>query len=216
MDESLRLIEYLYDEVSVEDAEAIERRLADDDTLRSEFEELRAAKTELDRRAAQRSSASPDPLVVDQVVAAAGEAARARGTDRNRPARGRRTDRDAREGTPSLARRLQLASAALAVVLLVGVGWWQWTGEQVPAAGTTANGPALEQMLDRATQGADPARRLDGTALQGTAQRTAQVPEWDEGDEVVRLHRRIELLQSRSTPTQWNAGLQSASQSIRP
>jgi len=220
MDEPLQLIQYLYGETSDEEAEAVEQRLAEDESLRREYEELRSVKDDLDDRPAQ----GPDALVVDQIVAAAGEAARIHGdtpeADRQPVARESvsRTKRGARAGTRSLTRRLQRASAALAVVLAVGVGWWQWAGPGLPGtetsmeATTASTPPAQEQTLSSGAA----ASRFDGSAADASA-----LPDWDEGDDVVRLHRRIELLQARSTPTQWSSstqwtGLQPARQTIRP
>lgn len=215
MDEPLQLIQYLYGETSDEEAEAVEQRLAEDESLRREYEELRSVKDDLDDRSAQ----GPDALVVDQIVAAAGEAARVHGdtpeADRQPVSRNGvpRTERGARAGTRSLTRRLQRASAVLAVVLAVGVGWWQWAGPGLAGTETSMETPtAQEQALSSSAA----ASRLNGSAADASA-----LPDWDEGNDVVRLHRRIELLQARSTPTQWSSatqwtGLQPASQTIRP
>ena len=204
MDEPLQLIQYLYGETSDEEAEAVEQRLAEDDALRREYEELRSVKDDLD----DRPTHGPDSLVVDQIVAAAGEAARVRDNapeaDRQPVSRGHasRDEHAARTGTRSLTRRLQRASAVLAVVLVVGVGWWQWSAPGLPGA-------------EAPTASTPPTQTQEQALSSGSAADASALPDWDEGDDVVRLHRRIELLQARSTPAQWS-GLQPASQTIRP
>jgi hypothetical protein len=70
MDDSLRIIQYLYgDEVDDPD---FPRRVAENDDLRREFDRLQETKDALDRR----SPPSPDPDEVDQVVDRAAAAAR--------------------------------------------------------------------------------------------------------------------------------------------
>lgn len=178
MDDRLRIIQYLYGE-DVDDAK-IAYRLSEDGDLYREYEQLRRTKKDLDTR----PSHQPDPAVVDEVVdtarAAAQESAASSQLEEDRPAR-----------PPSCrwAGRLQTASAALAMVLLVGLGWWQGA---VAPEGT----PAISNELTDVTQGTAPAA--------GQQSNTAQaVPAWDDGDELVRIHRRIERLQAQSTPNRW-------------
>lgn len=147
------------------------RRLSEDDVLRREYDRLQETKEQLDRRPSPR----PDPAVVDRIVDAARDAASS-----SRP----REDRPVRSPARTWSRRLQTASAALALALLVGLGWWQLPGTSEPPdpAGPTAQRTAPTEN-----------RTLDAEA----------VPAWDDTDELVRIHRRIERLRTRSTPDAW-------------
>jgi anti-sigma factor RsiW len=205
MDESLPLLPYLYDELSPDEAAELERRLADDPALRREYEALRATKEHLDTHRAAHPSPEPDEAVVDAVVDAAAaaardsDAARTSGATPQPAAPAARADRPPQDPPQRSARRLQGVSAVLALLLVAGVGWWQWTAPAGPspeeAATPTARAP------DRATPSAPAPDRRD-------VARSARLPDWDEGDEVVRLHRRIEVIESRSAPSQWNESLQ--------
>lgn len=216
MDEPLQLLPYLYGELSSEEEKAVEERLARDADLRREYEELRAVKADLDERPAS-ARASPDAATVDRIVEAAADAAQA-GSAADRPADGAETradrpaaDRPARPGSHGLPRRLQTVSAALALLLVVGVGWWQWSETASQGSATATSSAATSSSVQVPAPGADGARAGgDGSS------RTASLPEWDEGDEVIQLHRRIEMIQSRSTPSQWSGSLQPASQTRRP
>lgn len=185
MDDSLRLIQYLYGE-SVDDPE-FPQRAAEDEALRRELEELQATKAVLDRR----SSPSPDPDVVDRVVDHAAQAARPDEAAAPAP------DRAARAPDRRWARRWQNAGAALALVLAVGLGWWYVPGESASP--------------DPATSEATPQQTAPATASSQSAQADEALPEWDDSDEVVQLHRRIELLQTQSRADAWDGGLQPAS-----
>jgi hypothetical protein len=176
MDDSLRLIQYLYGE-SVDDP-AFPERVADDEDLRRELEDMQEVKAALDRR----PSSSPDADVVDGIVDRATQAAR---TDRTAE---HAADRAARAPDRNWTRRLQNAGAALALLLAVGTGWWYMPG-------------------NTASTGASP----DASAASGPAQAGDALPEWDDRDEVVRLHRRIELLQTQSRSDTWGGDLQPAS-----
>ena len=174
MDDRLRLIQYLYDE-EVDDP-AFARRLTEDEALFREYERLRAAKDDLDDRPARR----PDPAVVDQVVhrarTAAQESSRSTG------------DRPPRRPSPTWTGRLQTASAALAFVLLIGLGWWQEGGfVEDPVAG------ASPETAQQTTPAAVDSREAHGRAI----------PAWDDSDELVRIQRRIEQLQAHSGPDSW-------------
>jgi anti-sigma factor RsiW len=215
MDEPLQLLPYLYGELSSEEEKAVEERLARDADLRQEYEELRAVKADLDERPAS-ATASPDAATVDRIVEAAADASPA-GSPADRIAEEAETrpdrpaaDRPARTGAHGLPRRLQTVSAALALLLVVGVGWWQWSG-------TATQGPATAPSSATSSSAQVPAPGADRARTGGDgSSRTASLPEWDEGDEVIQLHRRIELIQSRSTPSQWSGSLQPASQTRRP
>ena len=186
MDDTLRFIQTLYDE-EVDDPD-LGRRVADDDALREECERLRQTKEALDRR----STPSPDPAVVDRVVDHAATAAReadpGASPDRAAP------DRPARRPTRTHSRRLQGASAVLAVALLLGLGWWQLGPGGADAPGPTASESAPQQ--------------VESTPAGGTQAQSDEIPEWDDRQEVVRLHRRVEMLRSRSRSDTWGADLQ--------
>lgn len=177
MDDTLRLIQYLYDE-DIDDA-AIARRLSEDGDLYREYEHLRATKTRLDERAPHR----PESAVVDRVVEEARTAAQ-----NASPAPRRDGDRSARPPTRTWSRRLQMASAALALVLLVGLGWWQWPNTSAPSTAVSS-----AETVQRTAP--VPAETRDG--------RRERVPAWDDSDELVRIHRRIEQLRAHSTPDRW-------------
>lgn len=196
MDDTLRIIQHLYDEV--EDP-SFEQRLAQDESLRQEYEALAATKEALDERA----SPSPDEAVVDQLVATAAEAAQDGGgaqSDR-REAVSSAEDREARSPSRGWSRRLQGASAALAVLLVAGIAWLQ-LGD--PLSIGTAASPTGSEDGGPATSTTQPAARTAGT-LDNAASTDTEVPEWDDQEELVQIHRRIERLQSRSTSDAWGS-----------
>lgn len=185
MDDSLRIIQYLYgDEVDDPD---FPRRVAEDEDLRREFDRLQDTKDALD----QRSPPSPDPDVVDRVVDRAAEAARSRVPGQRAP------DRTARAPRRGWTRRLQNAGAALTLLLALGLGWWYAPGDADAPEATTN---ATTQQTDAATASSE------------QAQDTEALPSWDDRDEVVRLHRRIETLQTQNRSDAWGGSLQPASQ----
>lgn len=175
MDDTLRLIQYLYGEE--EGDPSLVRRLSEDEELQREFERLRATKAELDRR----SSKQPDSAVVDRVVDAAAEAAEAPATAADRPARA---------PSRSWTRRLRGVSAALALLLAVGLGWWQLDGDGLGNAGSQAG---------------------QGVTQAASAEETNAVPDWDDSDELVRLNHRIERVRARSS-SDWDGDLQMVNQ----
>lgn len=187
MDDSLRIIQHLYGE-EVDDPSFI-GRFAEDEELREEYDELKQTKNALDRR----SSPSPDDEVVDRIVRRAGDTASS-GPDERRA-----SDRDARAPTRSRSRHLRGLSAAVAVVMLLGFGWWYLPIDTGPAGSLVGESPAPE--TESVPAAAGEARRADA------------LPEWDDRDAVVRLHRRIEQLQTRSRSDAWGGDLQPASQS---
>ncbi|WP_233993465.1 hypothetical protein [Salinibacter altiplanensis] len=184
MDDRLHLIRYLYGEE--EDESALARRLSGDEDLYREYEELAATKRALDDRPARR----PDAAVVDQVVDEAREAAHSSGPRSTSPAE----DRPARSPSRPWTRRLQTAGAALALLMVIGLGWWQGGGR--------SDGP----VADSATPGAldEPARQAP-TAAETRTSNADDVPAWDDGEELVRIQRRIDRLQARSAPDRWGA-----------
>lgn len=177
MDDTLRLIQYLYDE-DIDDA-AIARRLSEDEDLYREYERLRATKKRLDERPSRR----PDSAVVDRVVEEARSA-----TQADSPSPRRNGDRSARPPSRTWSHRLQTASAALALLLLAGLGWWQ-----LPTTSDTSTAVSSAETAQRTPPA--PAETRDG--------RAGRVPAWDDSDELVRIHRRIERLRTQSTPDRW-------------
>jgi len=176
MDDRLRLIQYLYDE-EVDDP-AFPRRLTEDDALYREYDRLRALKEDLDDRPTRR----PDPDVVDQVVDRARTAARESSPPRTA------NDRAPPRPSPTWTGRLQTAGAALALILLIGLGWWQESGlveEPVP------------------TSSPETAQQATPTTTESRADQHRALPVWDDSDELVRIHRRIQQLQAHSGPDSW-------------
>lgn len=200
MDETLRIIRHLYGEDP--DPEDLLRRLEDDPAIARELREMQEVKTLLDRK----PNPGPDPAVLDTLTQAAADAAA------KRPVSGSTTGADpasdagddsesarapdrasqtpispAPSRAPSrrsgMSRRLQQAAVIAAAVMLLVLGWWQ-IQPTAPTSQTTANTQALQDL--------PPAAR--------------DLPEWDEGDDVVRLHRRLEVVNARSAPpSSWNS-----------
>lgn len=191
MDDRLHLIQYLYDEA---DDDYVVRRLAEDEVLRREYERLRDAKAALDRL----PSRSPDPEVVDRVVASAKEAARDAGRDRQSSTRAPAADRPARSPDADWTHRLQGVTAALAILLLVGIGWWALPGGT--DAPSTMEGE-VEASAEEARTGDDDAQAM---------------PEWDNRDELVRIHRRLEQLQAQDQMGAWGERPQPIQSQSRP
>lgn len=186
MDDTLRLIRYLYGEE--DDETGLERRLVENDSLRTEFQHLRQTKERLDRRRPQR----PDSEIVDRVVEHARAAAGSGASGREQA-----PDRAAQAPRRSWNRRLQAVAAALALLLAVGVGWWRL--------------PADETSPNAATEAA--ASKGAATSSRSTATGTPEdVPAWDDREELIRIHRDIERLQARSGPNEWGT-LQTVGQS---
>lgn len=181
MDDPLHLIRYLYGED--EDPSTVERRLSEDEALCREYERLRETKERLDDRPARR----PDPAVVDEVVETARSAAQR--SSSTVPPDG---DRPARPPTRSWARRLQMVGTALALGLFVGIGWLQLPGTSEESAVGSATGE-----LDA------PAQQSAPPTAEERRRGADAVPAWDESDELVRIHRRVEQLQAQSGPNSW-------------
>jgi negative regulator of sigma E activity len=192
MDDSLRLIQSLYGE-DVDDPD-LARRVSEDEDLRREHERLQQVKDILDRR----SSASPDPEVVDRVVAQAAAAQGAAAPPSDREDDAPAPDRPARTPERAWARRLPGAAAALLVVLLVGRGWWQLRPNGAAPPGPTAGETAQQQP--------------QSVAADGPSAAPDDMPEWNDHDDLVRLHRRVETLRSRSRSDSWGTDLQTVDQ----
>jgi hypothetical protein len=142
----------------------------------------------------------PDAAVVDHLVAVAGDKARsrlsgadaARDTPRDREARSPQRRSRSGPGT-SWTVRAQRAATALALALVVGLGWWH--SPSIPDAPT----PVAQDTRSRSPVPQERTPR----AAEAAPLRSASLPAWDDSDEMVRLHRRIELVQARSTTSEW-------------
>ncbi|MFP4228012.1 MAG: hypothetical protein ACLFTE_04195 [Salinivenus sp.] len=186
MDDRLRFIQYLYDEDDA--AVAPQRGRGEDASLYREYEALRETKEALDRRPAR----SPDPKVVDRVVARAAAAAQSTSQQATSANRAPAPNRPPRASEARWTRRLQGISAAIAVVLMAGIGWWAVSGDlddEGAAPSTVANAPSQP-------------------AAEGASGDEQAIPAWDGRDELIRLHSRIERLQSQSQIETWDGGLQ--------
>lgn len=181
MDDRLRLIQLLYDN---DDPPAdLRRRLADDEALRREYEALRETKEALDRR----PSRTPDAEVVDRVVARAEAASENESPEPASPSRSPAADRSPRRPSAEWTHRLQGVSAAIAVVLMAGIGWWA-------VGGDLEGQDTASSSVVGATSSQAETVRSDEQAM----------PAWDDRDELVRIHRRIERLQSQNQMSGWN------------
>jgi len=195
MDETLRIVRHLYGEEP--DADDFERRVRETPNLARELDSLREVKALLDEKPPQR----PDASVVDTIVAEAARAASNNAATDNAssdlaPAAtpAARTDRAPRDRTAGdrsasqrsgLSRRLQRVGLAAALILVAALGLWQFQSPSTDADSATRISAEMEQQLP-------PAAR--------------DLPDWDEGDDVVRLHRRLEVVNARSaSPSSWSS-----------
>ena len=214
MDEKLHIVHHLYGE-DTDPAEL--RRLLEDEALREEYEALSEVKFHLDHR----KRARPDAQVIDRIVAAAAP------PQRGATARKRR-DRAAHPGrTPRRFRAIGAVSAVLAVVLAVGIGLDQFQSFIPSASDAAMEAPAAEEVEAfsgdaPATAGTRPpeplrleerrAARPDAPAAHETGflddnvagEANEALPSWDEADELLRVHRRIEMLRARSPDLAWD------------
>ncbi|PEN14191.1 hypothetical protein CRI94_03890 [Longibacter salinarum] len=178
MDETLRIIRHLYGEEP--DPQDLQRAMKEDPALAREYNDLAEVKTLLDKK----EPARPDASVLDAITEAAADASASHEVSDtpDRP----RVDREPVSGgdrdRSRISRRLQQAGVAAAVLLLVAIGWWQ----------IDMDDSASSVQISAQTERQLPAANRD-------------LPDWDEGDDVVRLHRRLEVVNARSaSPTSWN------------
>lgn len=192
MDETLRIYRHLYGEEP--DADDFDRRIRETPHLARELKSMREVKAMLDEKPPQR----PDVSVVDAIVAEAARAASDHAPSpstktaspdrtacdhatRNHATRNHATrDHASRDRSASqrsgLSRRLQQVGLAAALILFAAIGIWQY--QTAPSTkSTTPISADVNQQLP-------PAAR--------------DLPDWDEGDDVVRLHRRLEVVNARS------------------
>lgn len=186
MDDTLHIIQHLYDE-DVDDPSVL-RRMTEDAELRQEYEDLRAVKDALDRR----SSPTPNSDVVDRIVDHAAEAANPSSSQLEER---RASDRGAHTRDRRRTGRLRAISAALTLLLFVGLGWWQFRTDDPAAVNDAA--PHQSESVSSAV---DESRNAES------------IPEWNDRDEVMRLHRSVEQLRTRSQSDAWDNALQSVDQ----
>ena len=141
----------------------------------------------------------PDPAVIDHLVAVAGTRARNRlrsdaPSDTRVPA-SERTDRSAHPASRSSrfvwARRAQPASVLVALVVLMSLSVWSSRNETASSAPVAAEEPVQTF----------PAQKQTAPAL--PAAQASSLPSWDDADDVVRLHQRIEMVHARSASSDW-------------
>ncbi len=218
MDETLHILHHLYGE-ETDPAEL--RRLLEDEALREEYEALSEVKFHLDHR----KRARPDAQVIDRIVAAV--ATPQRGVSARK-----RHDRAARPGRATRRfRAIGAVSAVLAVVLAVGIGLDQFQSfipsasqsdavmeapaaekvesfaREVPATAGTRQPLALRLEENRAARPDTPApAEFEVGFLDDDLAEEAKkaVPSWDEADELLRVHRRIEMIRARSLDLTWD------------
>ncbi|MBO6575297.1 MAG: hypothetical protein JJ896_07780 [Rhodothermales bacterium] len=180
MDKELQLIEHLYDEVSPDTPPL--RELLEDPDLSSEYQALSQARFVMEHRPRVRPHAS----VVNAVVRGAtpGHATDARA---DRPALRRLI----------LHRRTLSGALALAAVLAltVMVSPWTFFNERPtsPVADRSMAQEAPADIMKTLPPAATPARSAGASAI----------PEWDSGDDLRTLSRRIKSLQA-SGELQWD------------
>ena len=132
-------------------------------------------------------SPRPDPDVVDHLVAVAGQKARQRLAESSSAERADRAPRRSSRSRHTASRRLLHTGLVLAVGLLVGLGWWH---VDVPAD-LPADVPGHETPSAPVVTAPSPSAA------------PSSLPAWDDRDDMVRLHRHIELVQARSTNAAW-------------
>lgn len=185
MENQLRIIRHLYDED--ERPEEVEQVLAEDEALRAEFRSMRAVKQHLDHRAPQHADADVIARITDAAAEAASEApAGASSASTASP----RSDRPPVARTAHRQRRIGVAAAAFVVLLAVGVAFWQ-----LPLGGESGSANLAQESVSGPSMTASSAQKA-------AAQ---DVPAWDEGDDVARLHQYIQSVQARSSTQQWDA-----------
>ena len=217
MDEQLHIVHHLYGE-DTDPADL--RRLLEDEALRQEYEALSEVKFYLDHR----QGARPDPKVIDRIVAAAAMPQRGATPRQDRAARPGRAIRR--------FRTVGAVSAVLAVLLVIGIGLDQFQSfapssfqteavrqapaaagelealsEEAPGIAGTGQPPSMRPEPNRAARLAPqppPAPAKLEAAFLGDARDEAPVPSWDETDELLRVHRRMEMIRARSLDLIWD------------
>jgi len=218
MDKKLHIVQHLYGEG--EDRTDL-GRLLEEEAAREEYEALSQVKAHLDLRPRVR----PDPQVIDRVVAAAAVPSRF-----TTPAL-KQQDRAAR---PRLRLRrfglIGAVSTALAVVLAVGIGLdaLRTSPSALPESQALAPAASAVPREEAGVEGAEaevgasefrrfapekdaepqpvpPALGFQLADQDGArAEEAEAAPTWDESDELLRVHRHIEMLRARSLDSLWD------------
>lgn len=249
MDRRLHILQELYGEG--DDRAEARRRLNEEAELWEEYQALSEAKFMLDHRRRER----PDSLVLEHIMAAAAGAPSADGA-------GRRRDRRPVPHLAARYRAFGMVSGVLALVMVIGTGVWQVLrppAETTPVQHESALAEAPPAREEREPAGvSDPqagAGRSTGEATPrpqapaladsraaappvaeppaGVDEDAAAALAWDASDDVLELHRRIEMLEEgvglqwdeppvpleafpSARPADDRAGFQQAGQRLQP
>lgn len=183
MDKQLQLIAHLYDEANG-DCEPL-RELLKDPELASEYRALSEARFAVDHGPRVR----PDPSVVNAIVrkasvATSGSLARADRAPLRR-----------------LGRRHRLVAAGLALAAVVALTVMVRPWDMLPD--TRSMPTVAENPFDFAVPAESLLRALPPSAAPTATAVRSSIPEWDSGDDLRRLSRRIESLQAAGV-TAWD------------
>ncbi len=178
MDKKLQIVLHLYGEA---DDRAAFRRLLEDEEVRAEHQAMSEAKFALDHARPKR----PDPALLARIMEAAAHPERL--ADAPAPGRDRRPVRLLRR------RRWQWVAAAAVALVAVSVGVGRMFAPESSRLASEAP-PALREHAEGFGTNAQP---------QTIPAQTADVLDWDDADEVRRLHRRMEQLRARNAELQW-------------
>ncbi len=227
MDEKLHILHHLYGE---EADRADLRRLLEDEALREEYEVLSEVKSHLDHRKRPR----PDPQVIARIVAAAappqsGVWPRKRHDRAARPGRAVRRFRTVGAVSAVLAVLLAVGigldqfqsfipSASQTDAAMVAPAdpenaealEFRAVPEETPATAGTRQPESLRFEEIRAARPDAPAApapaELEAVFLRGDLADEADeaIPSWNEADDLLRVHRRIEMIRARSLDLTWD------------
>ncbi|MFT5142235.1 MAG: hypothetical protein ACI80V_001450 [Rhodothermales bacterium] len=176
MEKKLQLIEHLYDEPSP-DTEPLRELLGDPD-LASEYQALSQARFVLDHRERVR----PGPGVIDAIVRQAAAPTSRLGPGADRPPFRR----------ISLRRRSVFAGLAMAAALALTVMVRPWA----LLSGTDAVPTVADNPFDFAVPAESLLRALPPAALPALSSQASSTPDWDSGDDLRSMSRRIQALQA--------------------
>ncbi len=225
MDETLRIVHHLYGE-DTDPADL--RRLLEDEALRQEYEALSEVKFHLDHR----KRARPDAQVIDRIVAAAAtpqhSATPHKRHDRAaRPGRATRRFRAIGAVSAVLAVVLAVGIGLDQFQSFIPNASQTDTAMEAPAAAEDAEALEIQALSEGApaTAGARQPESLrpgESRAVQPNVPALAEredaylddilvgevkeeaVPSWDDAGELLRVHRRIEMIRARSLDLTWD------------
>lgn len=193
MDEKLHIVQNLYGEPV--DRAALREALAESEELQAEYRALSQAKFQLDHR----KRARPEQATLAAIFAAAEQASAGEAIDDLRP---RRQDRAAVRPAARKRKLWRMVSVAVVVLFVGSVGLWQ---VQQPVA-TEAPASVAEAEAATADRAAAPATAPPAGASLAASKEHDPLA-WDEASNVYELHRRLEMLQRRSAPGEWDAAV---------